>query len=203
MDLYCQQLLLTVLVSCWSNAPSILPWRLAHVPQRPAPGPSVGESNSHPAIIRFAGVAAVSASNFVSVFGRTLLFIYFTHRRWLYITYLHSVYQPLLVHFDLWVCHPFSLCSSPLSPGQKLDGTTERDGVWRTSWLASNYLPKNSLSLKWTISTHRQHFLNSPIGIYLTLHDKKGGVAIGRKRARGEGVFTMTETEKLRWRGGS
>lgn len=89
------------------TVPSFLlsrPWLLAHAPYRPVPGPSVRESNSHPAIIRFAGVAIVSVSNFASFsLARRLLFIYFTSWRWLYITYLDFVYQPLLVHFNLSV----------------------------------------------------------------------------------------------------
>lgn len=120
IDLYCQQLPMPLILSSSSPAPPStvpsfllsLPWLLADVPYRPVPGPSVRESNSHPAIIRFAGVATVSVSNFASVsLARTLLFIYFTSWRWLYITYLDFVYQPLLVHFDLSVVIVFTLCS--------------------------------------------------------------------------------------------
>lgn len=111
IDLYCQQLPLTLILSSFSPAPPTVPsfllslsWLLADVPYRPVPGPSVRESNSHPAIIRFAGVATVSVSNFASAsLARTLLFIYFTSGRWLYITYLDFASQPLLVYFDLSV----------------------------------------------------------------------------------------------------
>lgn len=76
IDLYCHQLLLTLIpVSaslptlpptpprCPPSSPLSFPSLLADAPYSLAPGPSVRESNSHPAIIRFAGVATVSASN--------------------------------------------------------------------------------------------------------------------------------------------
>lgn len=76
IDLYCHQLLLT-LIPLSASLPALpprlpaallppplsFPSLLADAPYSLAPGPSVRESNSHPAIIRFAGVATVSASN--------------------------------------------------------------------------------------------------------------------------------------------
>lgn len=129
---------------------SILPWLLSDAPYHPAPGPSVRESNSHPAIIRFAGVAAVSVSNFVSVSLATCFFSSILHPDYISLTY--TFYISLPQRTDLSIRHSLTLCSCSLSPAQKLASMMEQINPLVSEGpaeLASNSaLLKNSLSLK-------------------------------------------------------
>lgn len=140
---------------------SILPWLLSDAPYCPAPGPSVRESNSHPAIIRFSGVATVSVSNFVSVSLATRFFSSILHPDYISLTY--TLYISLPQCTDLSIRHSFTICSYSLSPVQKLASMMEQINPLMSEGpaeLASNSaLLKNSLSLKLGGANH--NYLNT------------------------------------------
>lgn len=134
IDIYCQQLPLTLILSSSSPAPPTvpsfllsLPWLLADVPYRPVLGPSVRESNSHPAIIRFAGVATVSVSNFASVSLACNASFHLFYILTLIIYHLLRLCISASLS-ALWFvsCHRFTLCSCSLPPEQKRASVMEQ-----------------------------------------------------------------------------